>query len=333
MPRFPRFFVPRGTYHVHNTVARGEVVFDDPVAAAGFVKVLRDVRDLDDLTILGWCLMGSHYHLIVKTREVALWRSMARLQGTVSRRYNRRQGFKGRLWQSRYRARVIDDQHTLRRAIAYVHLQPEAVGRDEDPAGYPFSGHHEIVEDCRDALVHRAAVLRAFAADEQTGRQRYAEVLRSATDARWIGARVEELPWWNAAGHVDEIADPSRHDGARTSSGESAVRSRRSLELDELVRRFVKLTGCSLEDLASRLRNKELKDKRLELVTLALTRYDIRSRDLSRLLNKHGATVTRWLNAGLRRQRTDATFLGRLDSLDANILQADGGNHETQQLP
>jgi REP element-mobilizing transposase RayT len=73
----PCLFVPRATYHVDCRVARGEDVFDSDEEAIGFVDVLRRVRDLDGLTILAWCLMANHYHLVVKTGPVELWRSMA----------------------------------------------------------------------------------------------------------------------------------------------------------------------------------------------------------------------------------------------------------------
>jgi len=103
MPRHPRLFLPYAIYHVYCRVARSEFIFDDDSEAIEFVEKLREVRDLDGWSILAWCLMGNHYHLVVKTRNVELWRSMARLQARVSRDYNRRRGFFGRLWQSRYR--------------------------------------------------------------------------------------------------------------------------------------------------------------------------------------------------------------------------------------
>jgi len=59
-------------------VARGEFVFDDTNEAIEFVDVFREVRDLDGLTILAWCLMGNHYHLVVKTGNVDLRSSAAR---------------------------------------------------------------------------------------------------------------------------------------------------------------------------------------------------------------------------------------------------------------
>ena len=90
MPRHPRLFLPEATYHVYCRVARGEFAFDDDFEAVEFIEALRKVRDLDGWTIFAWCLMGNHYHLVVRTLCVDLWRSMARLQGVVARSYSRR---------------------------------------------------------------------------------------------------------------------------------------------------------------------------------------------------------------------------------------------------
>ncbi len=149
MPRHPRLFLPYAIYHVYCRVARGEFIFDDDSEAMEFVERLREVRDLDAWSILAWCLMGNHYHLVVKTRDVELWRSMARLQARVSRDYNRRRGFFGRLWQGRYRARVVDTNEYYRQVLAYVHLNPVSAGIVSDPADYRLSGHRELIGLCR----------------------------------------------------------------------------------------------------------------------------------------------------------------------------------------
>jgi len=74
MARKPRLFVPGATYHVYCRVARGEFVFDDPYEAEEFVERVREVRDADDWRILAWCLMGNHYHLVIKTGSIpCLW--------------------------------------------------------------------------------------------------------------------------------------------------------------------------------------------------------------------------------------------------------------------
>jgi REP element-mobilizing transposase RayT len=70
--------VEGGQYNVYNRVSVGEHIFADAEEAIEFVEVLREVRDLDGWAILAWCLMGNHYHLVVKTRNVDLRNSVTR---------------------------------------------------------------------------------------------------------------------------------------------------------------------------------------------------------------------------------------------------------------
>ncbi len=178
---------------------------------------------------------------------------------------------------------------------------------------------------CRPHVVDRAAVLYAFGSEDScVAADEYAEWVRSVAEGRLGETEVEELPWWASAMHVEEIADSKRHSDARAFDGRVLAEERKELDLNEFLRRVLDASGQCLDELSSRLRSKKLIEGRIELVTLALSRYGFRSRDLSALLSKHGATVTRWLNVGLQRQGEDPEFRQRLDELDRAILRPGG---------
>jgi REP element-mobilizing transposase RayT len=312
---------------VYCRVARGEFVFDDDFEATEFVEILRKVRDLDGWTVFAWCLMGNHYHLVLKTGSVDLWRSMARLQGTIARNHNRRHRYLGRLWQSRYRARVIDTDDYFRQVVSYVHLNPVAAGVVDDPSTYPYSGHREILEICRPYVIDRGAVLRGFGIeDSPESATDYQAWVRAVAEARLAHVGVEDLPWWRSAEHVDQIADSDVHGEARTFNGCELAEQRQKLGLSEFVDRFQHESGFVVGELASHLRSPDLVQGRIELTTLALGRYGFRARDLAALLDKHGASVTRWLNIGLAKERGDPGFKSRLDALDRSISNPNDAN-------
>jgi len=328
MPRHTRLFVPRATYHVYCRVARGEFVFDDDDEAVEFIEVLRGVRDLDGWTVFAWCLMGNHYHLVVQTGEIDLWRSMARLQATVARKYNRQRRYLGRLWQSRYRARVITTDEYFRQVVAYVHLNPVSAGIVDDPARYTFSGHREILGLCRPHVIDRTAVLGAFSADEGVPAvDAYLGWIRAVAEAKWADSTgLRELPWWESAVDDEEVADPRECPAARSFDGQALAEDRRDLSFDEFTDRFFALGGHELGELRSRLRTARILTARIELATLALARYRLRTRDLADLLEKNRSTVTRWLNIGLQRERDDPEFRRRLDTLDHAISTYESDN-------
>ncbi len=162
MPRRPRLFVPGATYHVYCRVARGELAFDDTREADEFVTAAREVGELHRWRVLAWCLMGNHYHLVVRTGSIPPWRSMLRLHSQVARGFNRRHRYLGRLWQSRYRARVVDSQRYFGHVVAYVHLNPVAASIVKDPADYPLSGHRALLGARNPRLVDVRAALDGF---------------------------------------------------------------------------------------------------------------------------------------------------------------------------
>lgn len=133
MARSPRLFIPGAIYHVYCRTARGEMVFSNREQAAEFVEIVADVKRLHGFEVFAWCLMGNHYHLVIRTHQMPLWRSMARIQCRVARAHNRRRRLLGRLWQSRYKARVVRGEDYYRQLLAYVHLNPVSAGMVKTP--------------------------------------------------------------------------------------------------------------------------------------------------------------------------------------------------------
>jgi len=323
MPRKPRLFVPGATYHVYCRVARGEFVFDEPFEADCFVEMVRKVGGLHRWKVLAWCLMGNHYHLVVKTSSIPLWRTMQRLQCNVAREFNRRREYLGRLWQSRYRARLIDSQEYFRQVVSYVHLNPVAAAIVKDPADYSHSGHREIIGRCPPRLVDVPSVLVGF--DDgfvSDARGSYLASVRAVAEAKWINQGVRELPWWKGARDVNEIVESEGHPEATMFDGGTLDDNRPTVAIEEFIALFEETAGQSIVSLSSPLRTSDLTAGRVEFTLLAVTRFGLRSGDLAGLLEKHQSSLTRWLNRGLKQEAEDELFRDRINSLDFGISAA-----------
>lgn len=322
MPRKARLFVPGATYHVYCRVARGEFVFEDPENAEAFLETLCDVRDRDGLSILAWCLMSNHYHVVVETRSVPLWRSMARLQGTTARRHNRGRGVLGRLWQSRYRARFIDSNDYFKMVVAYVHLNPVAAGLVTDPADYPLSGHREAIGSRPSSILDVKSLLEVFDAPAPSMmRAEYLRWVRLVAEERWIDEGLTDLPWWQDAEDEEEIANPLCHAEAETYDQKRTTDNRVHVVLSELLERFAQITGMTVSDLKSSKRGPVLPNGRIDLTAVAVGRIGHRVCDLAKLLRKNPGTVSRWLTKADRRLLNDPSYGAHLDNLDTRIQQ------------
>lgn len=314
MPRKARLFVPGATYHVYCRTARGERVFADRTEAEAFIETTRLVQDTDRFTVLAWCLMSNHYHLVVRTGTVPLWRTMARLQGRVARGFNRRHRYVGRLWQTRYKARVVDTEAYFVQVVAYVHLNPVVAGMVEDPAAFPWSGHAALIGQRPPLLVDPHQALRGFGTTLGKARQHYLATVRAVAQAHWLTSGLTDLPWWSDASDADTIADIHAHPQAVRHDGNHEPAELPDIPLRWLVRRYCHETTTAFEQLAGSGRVADVIESRIELTALAVLRFDHSVAAVATLLNKNPGTVSRWLGIGRHRCRSDPSFKAALDA-------------------
>jgi putative transposase len=99
--------------------------------------------------------MENHVHFVVVPH---LATSLAEVFGEVHKRYsfiiNRRNGWKGYLWQGRFLSYPMDEAY-LYRAIRYVELNPVRAGIVADAADYPWSSARAHVRGEANSLLAR----------------------------------------------------------------------------------------------------------------------------------------------------------------------------------
>lgn len=296
MARSPRIFFPGAIYHVYCRTARGEMVFSDPLEAHGFVDTVANVKRLHGFLVLGWCLMSNHYHLVIQTRENPLWRSMARIQCRVARAFNHRHHLLGRLWQSRYKARLVRDDIYFRQLLAYVHLNPVAAGLTDDPAGYDWSGHAALIGRCTPRLVDVQAALRGFGEFPGDPRAAYLEQVRNVAEMRWLNDDVRHLPWWQDVPNDERFIGD--HDPVAGFDHEGKPVSQEPLPGVDLVgacRLVCDAAGVTIDELCGRSRHVDVADARRTFAILAVEHLGHSVADVAKLVAKHPGSVSRWL--------------------------------------
>jgi REP element-mobilizing transposase RayT len=313
MPRRPRVFAEGLIYHVYNRVGRGKAPFKAEDEAERFSSLLREVKERDGLSILAWCIMPGHYHLAVRTGAVPLWRSIRTLQHRYAQGFNRRRRVSGPLWQARYKAHPVQEQESLLRAIAYIHLGPVAAAIVDEPGSYRWSGHREIVDRGGRPLVDRDLVLSLFGGARRQALRAYRVLLEQEGKAPWLGERLEKLPWWR-----DEPPDAAARHGLGA-LGRSAGLERRRMSTRKFLKRACPLLGVSIRDLASVRRDPAVVEARDLAGVLAVERWGIGVKALADALGKSRDGVSLWVRRGADRRRTDPDFADRLDDLDRGL--------------
>ena len=131
-----------GIYHV---VSRGngrQLIFEDDADRISLLSLLGESANRAGIGILGWCLMPNHVHLILNDCDRGLSDVMQRVLTSYARRFNRKTGHVGHVFQGRFSSTPIESERYLLAAVRYLHLNPERAGicRAEE---YEWSSYRE----------------------------------------------------------------------------------------------------------------------------------------------------------------------------------------------
>lgn len=117
-----------GFYHVCARGTGKRLIFEGDDDRWEFLELMRDCCREEGVTVIAWCLMGNHVHLVLADYEDRMSAAMHRLLLTYARRFNKRTGRTGHLFQNRFDRRSLDTDWQVMEAIRSVHADPQEVG-------------------------------------------------------------------------------------------------------------------------------------------------------------------------------------------------------------
>lgn len=123
-------------YHVYNRGAGGSCIFKDAQDKHKFLSLLRrylsDDPEYDsyptyDLDLVAFCVMGNHFHqlLFQAVDPDSISRFMRSISTSYSMYYNLKYKGHGHVFQSVFKASMIDNESYLTHITRYIHLNPE----------------------------------------------------------------------------------------------------------------------------------------------------------------------------------------------------------------
>jgi REP element-mobilizing transposase RayT len=145
MARPLRIQFPGAIYHV---VARGNArqqIFLQDTDRRRFLEELWRTCDLKNWLVWAYCLMNNHFHLILETAEPTLASGMRDLEGRYALEFNRRYGRVGHLFQSRYKAFLVQRERYLFQLTRYVVLNPVRANLCAAPEDWRWSSYRDVV--------------------------------------------------------------------------------------------------------------------------------------------------------------------------------------------
>lgn len=128
-----------------NRGARHCDIFLNDADRRSFLDCLAEASERSGIELHSYCLMGNHFHLLVRTPEPRLGEAMRFITSTHARRFNHHHGTDGPLFRGRYRSLLVDSDAYLLVASRYIHLNPVRAGLVTEPEQYRWSSHPAFV--------------------------------------------------------------------------------------------------------------------------------------------------------------------------------------------
>ncbi len=115
----------------HHVTQRGNgrrFILDGDADRRVYLDLLRQSIELHSLTLIGYCLMSNHIHLIVIPGEPdSLARALKDTHGRYAAYWNATHHSSGHVWQGRFYSCPLDEAH-LWEALRYTELNPVRAG-------------------------------------------------------------------------------------------------------------------------------------------------------------------------------------------------------------
>ena len=115
-------------YHVMNRGRHRQAVFTTDAQRHYFLSLLAETSDRFNAEWHAYCLMDTHYHVLVRTPEANLQRIMRHINGLYTQFHNRAEGLDGPLFRGRYKAILVEAQAYWIQLSRYIHRNPLEAG-------------------------------------------------------------------------------------------------------------------------------------------------------------------------------------------------------------
>ena len=128
MGRTPRKRSESDVYHVFARGVGRMQIFEDADDNRYALDLLKRMSLEEGCSVLAYCLMGNHFHLLVKMSMEDLSEAMRRFEVSYAQYFNGKYERVGTLFQGRFGSEPITSDEQLLAAVRYIHLNPTKAG-------------------------------------------------------------------------------------------------------------------------------------------------------------------------------------------------------------
>lgn len=188
MPRKPRQKSETGIYHVMVRGINQQDIFHHEDDFERYINTLEKVSLESGVSILGYCLMTNHVHLLIREGNKDVSAFMKRLGVSYAYWYNWKYERTGHVFQDRFKSEGVESDAYLLTVIRYIHLNPVKAAIVRNPEEYRWSSCASYYKsdgqtmDCLDTKL----ILNVLSEQEKEAIERFKKYMEEANEDRCL---------------------------------------------------------------------------------------------------------------------------------------------------
>ena len=142
----PRICYEGAHYHIYNRGNNKQKIFLEKNDYLFYLRKLREYKEKYNVTILCYCLMPNHIHLILsQNTEVPISKFVLSLHTSYSMYFNKKYNKIGHLFQGRFGQKIIDKDEYLLQVSSYIHINPLEANLVRKLEDYQWSSYPDYI--------------------------------------------------------------------------------------------------------------------------------------------------------------------------------------------
>ena len=201
MGRKRREWYPGAIYHLMERGIRRQEIFKEDIDYVMFLMILRRVTEAYNAKVHAYCLMTNHFHLLLETDKNEIGKIMQKIAGDYARTYNKKYGYRGHLFEDRYKSCIVKDDAYFLQSSRYIHLNPVKAHMTVYPENYKWSSYSTLIGITDDKITVKERTLDYFTDNKIQKYRNFVEdvghkyTVEETEIHRQIGEDEEWLPW------------------------------------------------------------------------------------------------------------------------------------------
>jgi len=154
-------------YHIYNCGINGCALFKETTNYEFFLQ-LYDQHISGIADTFAWVLMGNHFHLLVRIKDLTGFENLSgrkpthqyfsNLFNAYTKAFNKKYNRHGALFERPFKRKLIDSDRYFRQLVMYIHNNPIHHGFCEHPIEYGWSSYHSCISAKPTKLLRKTVV-------------------------------------------------------------------------------------------------------------------------------------------------------------------------------